>query len=91
MSSYLVEFQAVIGRKKLEQADNDASASMHPPVQLKYVGIVDAVSIEDVNDKIVLYRDPGFVTSVVKITDLKDLDMPALASLLALGTLVTEL
>jgi hypothetical protein len=92
MNKYLVEFQAVVGRQKLQVSDNDAGASMHPPVYLKYFGVVEAPSRQDVDGAIVLYRDPGFVTSVTKITEIdKTFKLPELLSMLDANKLITEM
>ncbi len=100
MNKYLVEFSASIGRKNMNvQAESDNGASMHSPVQLKYFGYVEAESLEAVNDKIVLYRDPGFVTSVTNIITIYDssskektaLDVSALFKLMALDTLIEDI
>lgn len=92
MNKYLIEFSASVGRKNMNvQAESDAGASMHSPVRLKYYGIVEAVSVEAANDQIVLYRDPGFVTSVVGVTELtKDLSITELSAMLNLQSLITE-
>lgn len=93
MSKYLIEFNAVVGRKKADVAENDAGASLHQPVQLKYFGVVEAASVEAAHDQVVLYRDPGFVTSVVGVTELLDNTetFSTLTDKLKLATLITEL
>lgn len=92
MNKYIIEFSAVIGRKKADVSVDDASASLHSPVQLKYFGVVDAESVEAANEQIVLYRDPGFVTSVVSVTEVPEgMHNSPYLSLLKLDTLVTDL
>ena len=92
MNKYLIEFSAVVGRKKADVSVDDPSASLHTPVQLRYFGVLDAASEEEVNNKIVLYRDPGFVTTVVSITEVPESwkEAPYLA-LMKLETIVTDL
>lgn len=93
MSKYLIEFNAVIGRKKADVAVNDAGASLHTPVQLKYFGVVEAASVEAAHDQIVLYKDPGFVTTVVSVSELLDNTdtFATLTAKLKVATLITEL
>lgn len=92
MNKYLVEFNAIIGRKKADISVDDSSASLHNPVQLKYFGVIDAASVEDATSEIVLYRDPGFVTSIVKIEEIPEgMHSAPFLNYLDIKTLVTEL
>lgn len=92
MAKYLIEFNAIVGRKKPDIATEDPGASLHSPIQLTYFATTDAATLEAVNDKIVLYKDPGYVTSVVNITELpENLASSELCSKLDLDNIIKDL
>ena len=65
MAKFLVKYEAIVGRTK-------ADGGQLPAVELRFCNIVDAASVEAANDSIVQYKDPGFVISIVSVTELSE-------------------
>lgn len=65
MTKYLVTYEATIGRTKEEGA-------VIPSVVLTYYSMFEAENEEAANDKVVIYRDPGFSTRLVAVTEVAD-------------------
>jgi hypothetical protein len=89
MSKFLIQFEASIGRKKADISVDDPGASLLNPIDLTFFGIVEAKDSEEVNDKIVLYTDPGFKTRVVNIAELgKGMSTEELYDLMAFAKII---
>jgi len=92
MTKYLVEFRAAVGRKKENVSDDDPGASLHSPIELKFFGIVEAETREQVDEKVVCYGDPGFKTQVVTVHELGDtITAEDLIKLMPLAGIITEM
>ena len=61
---YLVRHAAVVGRTR-------ADGSFHDPVYLTFYSIVEADSVEDVNNRVTNYSDPGFTCKVESIIEVE--------------------
>jgi hypothetical protein len=63
MAKFLVKNEAVVGRTK-------ADGGSLPAVDLVFYNVVEAASREKVDELLIQYKDPGFVTRVVDVTEI---------------------
>jgi len=66
MTKYLVTHEATVGRTREEGA-------VIPSITLTYYSMVNAETVEAANDMVVVYRDPGFSTRIVGVTEVADI------------------
>jgi len=65
MNKYLITHEAVVGRTKEEGAQI-------APITLLFYSMVEAPSAEAANEQAVVYRDPGFRTTVLGVSEVAD-------------------
>lgn len=65
MKKFLVTHNAVVGRTKEDGSD-------HSPINLVFYTVNEAASEEAVQDQLVRYSDPGFVTNIASVAELGD-------------------
>lgn len=66
MPKYLVTHEAVVGRTREEGA-------VIPSINLTYYSMVTAETEEAANEQVVVYRDPGFSTRIVGVSEVADI------------------
>lgn len=89
MSKFLIQFEASIGRKKADVSIDDPGASLLNPIDLTFFGVVEAKDEEEATSQVVLYRDPGFLTKVIKVSEMgKGMTAEELFDLMAVNKLI---